>query len=555
MKLLRHYNIGWVIFIAFLVISVGRVYFHSGFPYTHDGENHLARFANYKIALKEGQFPPRLAPNLLNHFSYPVFNFNYPLANLMSVPFSLIKLNYELSFKILALTALVVAALATNLWLSTLGLSGGARKFALATLFSAPFLINTIWFRGNIGELWAIALFPLALWLTEAWLRKPQQQQLLWGLGATAAAILLAHNIAALMLTPLLIMYGLFVVGWKNKLRVIGTWLLALLSTLWFWLPALAEKNTIVLDDAKFFQDYANYFVTPAQLLTAPLEFGFVYFGSISGLNLSLGFLTWLVLGLSLIGGTLLLKKRLNHTELRAVLLTLLCLGLIYLQTQQSLWLWNLVPVLKYLQFPWRLSLPLIVLVLPLAAFWWQWAHEHRAGWLKVLLVTLLAVQFVQLFKLKAVDYFHKTVVDYDAYGQTTSTLNENLPKGFRFIEFGDWQPTPQILEGAGTISVKKWSGTERRYELVLTENSIIVEPSIVWLGFETTANTTRVSYLDSDTIQGRLAYALPPGSYSIVTAFTQNTWARRVGNGVSAVTILCSILWIGASLKRRSHD
>ncbi len=36
--------------------------FHSGFPFTHDGENHLARIANYAVALKQGQFPPRWAP-------------------------------------------------------------------------------------------------------------------------------------------------------------------------------------------------------------------------------------------------------------------------------------------------------------------------------------------------------------------------------------------------------------------------------------------------------------------------------------------------------------
>lgn len=57
--------------IAFLLLF--KPYLHTGFPYTHDGENHLARFANYKLALKEGQFPPRWAPNLMNHSGYPVF--------------------------------------------------------------------------------------------------------------------------------------------------------------------------------------------------------------------------------------------------------------------------------------------------------------------------------------------------------------------------------------------------------------------------------------------------------------------------------------------------
>ena len=93
---------------------------HAGFPYTHDGENHLARFANYKIALREGQFPPRFAPNLLNHYGYPVFNYNYPLANILSIPFSIMKINYELTFKILVIFFVMFGLLGFNYWLRKL---------------------------------------------------------------------------------------------------------------------------------------------------------------------------------------------------------------------------------------------------------------------------------------------------------------------------------------------------------------------------------------------------------------------------------------------------
>lgn len=528
-------NWSWLILGLLVLFGVAKVYFQTGFPYTHDGENHLARFANYKIALKEGQFPPRLAPNLLNHFTYPVLNFNYPLANILSLPFSFIKLNYEITFKILALSALVLAGVGSQQWLKILGFNPGAQRFALLAFFSAPFLINTLWFRGNIGELLALALFPTALWLTSAWQKKPQQSMWLWWLGVVAIGILLAHNIAALMLVPLLVLYGLLVPGWKAKFQLALTWILAGLSTLWFWLPALAEKNTIVLDDAKFFQDYLHYFVTPNQLLMGPLTFGFVYPGSISGLNLSLGILLFLVLTLSVIWGI----RRYQEIFTPAGLLVLICLAFIYLQTQSSTWVWQLIPVLKYLQFPWRLTLPLIVLALPLLAFWWQWASQHKTRWLQVLLGTALLVQVVPTFKLKAADYFHKTIVDYDAYGQTTSTQNENLPKGYRFIEFGDWQPTPTILSGEGSIIVQAWSGTKRFYTLHLTKDSTIVEPSIVWLGYETFANGQRVSYYDNDEIQGRLAYQLPAGDYRVSTTFTQHTWARQWGNGISLVVLL----------------
>ena len=103
--------------IIILTLIVIKPYFHAGFPYTHDGENHLARFANYKIAVKEGQIPPRFAPSLMNHYGYPVFNYNYPLANILSLPFSFLKINYEITFKILATTFVFIGLLGVYSWL------------------------------------------------------------------------------------------------------------------------------------------------------------------------------------------------------------------------------------------------------------------------------------------------------------------------------------------------------------------------------------------------------------------------------------------------------
>lgn len=100
-----------------IVIALGlsllltRVYLHPGIPYTHDGQNHVARFANYWSAIKEGQIPPRIAPHLFNHYGYPVFNYNYPLANILAVPLLALKLHPEVVFKLL-----MVGSFTLGLW-------------------------------------------------------------------------------------------------------------------------------------------------------------------------------------------------------------------------------------------------------------------------------------------------------------------------------------------------------------------------------------------------------------------------------------------------------
>ncbi len=146
---------------AVLVLVITRFYWtHYGVPYTHDGENHLARFANYKVALKEGQLPPRFAPNLLNHYGYPVFNYNYPLANLLSVPFSVLKIHYEVTFKVLVFFSLLLGSIGVIRWLTYYSNNKLPILAGLIAYLSGPPLISTLLFRGSIGEIMAYALWP-----------------------------------------------------------------------------------------------------------------------------------------------------------------------------------------------------------------------------------------------------------------------------------------------------------------------------------------------------------------------------------------------------------
>src|SRR3989344_3977144 len=154
---------------VFLPLAVlVRPYLRSGVPYTHDGENHLARFANYKVAVREVQIPPRFAPNLMNHYGYPVFNYNYPLLNILSLPFSILGVHYELAFKLLMLGGLGLGAWGVYRWLAVAGFSRSARFFSIGAYLLAPFTVNLVFVRGNVGEVWALALFPWLLWFSKA---------------------------------------------------------------------------------------------------------------------------------------------------------------------------------------------------------------------------------------------------------------------------------------------------------------------------------------------------------------------------------------------------
>ncbi|MFH2118138.1 MAG: hypothetical protein ABII10_00150, partial [Candidatus Paceibacterota bacterium] len=134
---------------------------------------------------------------------------------------------------------------------------------------------------------------------------------------------------------------------------------------------------------------------------------------------------------------------------------------------------------------------------------------------------------------------FHKTTLEYDLFPQSTSSLNENLPKAFKYLDIGDWAPEPQILSGQAEFNVAHWTGSSRHYQLIVTEETTIAEPTINFAGWQTTANERLVDYINDDQIQGRIAYHLSPGEYQISTRFTQKTWPRLVGNTVSGLALL----------------
>lgn len=538
--------------------------FNSKFPYTHDGMNHLARFANYKIALKEGQLPPRFAPNLYNHYGYPVFNYNYPLANILSLPFSAVGFNYELTFKILVFFAILTMIAGTRWWLKSLKLSNSL-SFSLVVFFLNPFLINILFFRGNIGELWAICLLP-ALFGTIEYLAKhllakkeifpaaknsyittaknaPKNKKIILLLIPTWTAFLLSHNISVLFGLGFVFLYALFKFGknylaWKN----LATIFLASLSfSLWFWLPALLEKSAIVLDNVSLNQKLADHFPTIEQLFLAPLSFGFSYLGQIDSLSFALGIsqiFIFLIIVLAsiktIVARKALIKNKKNNPILYLALITII------FQLSFTKFIWQIIPLASYIQFPWRLSLFLAVFILPLSA-------KFFAQFKKILplIYFLLLLQLFNLAKLKPVDYFHQHNIDYDAFSQSTSTLNENRTKNFTYMNFADWQPTTKILEGEGEIKIKYWQGSRREYFLKLNTDSIIVEPTMNFLGWQTWTNQKKVKFYNDEKIAGRLAYRLPAGEYHVISKFTQQTPARIIGNGLFVVTSIIYLFFV----------
>ena len=540
MKILKQFKVKklWCWF-GFLLLILVWPYLQTGVPYTHDGENHLARFANYKIAVREGQLPPRLAPNLMNHYGYPAFNYNYPLANILSLPFSIIGIHYELTFKVLMVTGLSLAVAGLISWLRLLNFSRQSSWLAASSLLTAPFVANLIYVRGNVGEVWALGLFPWLLWLTKRFELKKSTP---WLTSVTIIlGFLLSHNISVLFGSVLWFFYC-----WCSFKRNNTLWfawlkpvLLAGLLSLWFWLPAVAEKKLVILDKSNLNVGAIEHLVQPLQLFNSPLQFGFSLSTAVDTLSLSVGLLP---LASLIIFSLWLLKFGFRRKKSTKQLFFLTCFSwlLLFLQTPLGTSFWKTIPLVGFIQFPWRLTLFWLIFTAPLIVASWQLGKGFR--WF---LSLLFVSQLLAVWRLQPIDIFHKSILEYDLFPQSTSALNENLPKTFTYILFGDWSPEPRVLSGQAEFDVEHWTGSNHHYHLVITEEALIVEPTMNFAGWQTTANDQLVDYLNNDIIQGRIAYQLSPGDYQIITRFTQQTWPRLVGNTISGLSLIVWALLI----------
>lgn len=539
----------WIALIIGLTVFITRVYFQAGVPLTHDGENHLARFANYYVAVKELQLPPRFAPNLFNHFGYPVFNFNYPLANILSLPGSVLDFHYQLSFKLIMIFFVLLGLSGTLALASKLKLSRAASVTVLLVYGLSPYLWSTIWYRGNIGEVAALGMLPWVLAIIEHFKAQKPSYWLWLATTVFATMFLLSHNVLVVFSIPVIGLYSLLRLG--NSPKKWGLWVISWIVgfglSAWFWIPAWLEKSYTVLDEVGLSLEFLEHFPTLTQLLFSPVEFGYSQPGKIDSLSFSIG----LAQALAFVVAGIVIFKNVTKKHNRWISIWwLVGATLLLSQLECTKPLWQSIEFTRFIQFPWRLTAIWVVASLPIIGLSWSKIPKS----IKTLIWALLLVQAVGFANIKPLAMINKPPIEYELFAQSSSTIHENRTPYFEVSEVGNWEPKPFLSTTSAQVTVEKWTGSSRTYRLKLPETTTVTEQTMWFPGWETQViqnkTITQVSYLDQAESKGLLSYRLEPGEYQVTTNFTQNTFARMLGNGLtvlagSAILIgSCYQLW-----------
>jgi hypothetical protein len=339
----------------------------NGLPTAIDGQLHFYRLLELHWAVQNGQFYPRWLPDMVFGFGAPVFNFYPPLTYWVAEIFVLLGASPVLALKIsysLAVLLLVGSAYALGkaIWQA----ESAGWVLALAYGF-APYVYFNLLQRGAYPELWGMAVLPLLLNRIWAYLHAPsgRRNTRLLEVALSASALVYAHSLSALMALPLAGVLSLVWArgNWQRWVGLAVAGLLTLgLSAAW-WLPFLRESQFVQLHRATqlTFVVFSNNWNTLASLFHPPLQFDPSQMGQEIPVSLNWGVV--MLAGLAVWRG----KPR------RQVAVWAGLVGVyLWLQLPISQVIWQTLPGLRYLQFPWRLTGPLSLLLALLASAGWH---------------------------------------------------------------------------------------------------------------------------------------------------------------------------------------
>ncbi|HOG46039.1 MAG TPA: 6-pyruvoyl-tetrahydropterin synthase-related protein [Anaerolineae bacterium] len=329
---------------------------------------HFHRLVALDANIGRGLFYARWMPDLVFGYGYPLFHFYAPLSTYLGEAIHLVGFDFAPALRLLSGAALVGVALGAYLWARQLLGSARAALVAGVAAVCAPFVLCTPLSRGSISDAVALALLPCAFWSLDRVRSRPTPLRLA-GAGLTLAALFLSHNVTAMLTCPVLILYACAAGlearqarAWFYPLAAIA---LGLVLSAFFWLPALADKGWTRLDlfTAEAEYDYRASFVSLAGLLRFPEPADAGLMNPPGPYHIS----PFVVLA-GLVGLAGLWRAR-AEGRLRLTALWLAGMAFLYLSLAPSAWLWARLPLLRVIQFPFRLLGPAgIILALPAAA-------------------------------------------------------------------------------------------------------------------------------------------------------------------------------------------
>ena len=364
-------------------------------PATHDGLHHLFRLFQLDETLRGWHLYPRLFPDMGFGYGYPVLNYYSPLSYYVAWVATAFGSGYIGGIRVAHTVGLLLGGLTMYAWVCQ-SLPRPAALLAAVAYSAFPYRVADVYVRGALAESLAFVFPPLILWLGTLLVRRRQAR---WAtaLALTAAGFILTHNLTAFMFAPVIAGFLLLEAGCPSAtarrayLGLAVAALLGLALSAFFWLPALRETQYVLAGQVGEQADVASQ-LQPLREWFSPFVLHRYFPEQGVGAQHPFG-LVQAALALTGLAAIVLRRRSLPLSARRLLWFAFaVTLATTLLLLPLSSAAWESLPLLPYLQFPWRLQAVLTLSTAVLAAANVLWLTAERPRELLVALASSAVV-------------------------------------------------------------------------------------------------------------------------------------------------------------------
>lgn len=528
------------IIIFFVVLIYTKPFFRPGFFATHDGEWAIVRLAEMQREVKDLQFPPRWADYLNHGFGYPLFNFTYPFPFYAGTVLRLFHVSLIASIKIIFVASAFSSAL--FMFLLARELAGEYAGFLAAIFYTvAPFRLVDLYIRGSIGESISLALFPALFYFSIKFILKPSLFRMVV-CSFTLAVLILSHNIMALIFFPFwLVFLYVILISYFEDLKLY-TWryflpmiLLGLGLASYFFIPALLEKQYVLLSQVKL-ADLSSNFINIRDYLLSAWSYG-------TKPSYQLGW-AHILAGVTGIIGVVLTKDiyRKKYMPLVIFILTSVFL-LMFFAHPFAAEFWN-VPPLSWFDFPWRFLTPLAFFLALSSIF----LSIHKSTKIVGAILAIITVLFSLNFATPQ-NYINYSESYYATNDATTTSMDELMPLWVTIKPTNRYGQKVEVEKGRAQLYNLVSQSDSIKFKALVSFPSTIKVNTIYYPGWKYWANDKeiKVNYQNPD---GLIRLDVESGDLNITGKLT-NTPVRFWSNIISLLSFFVILLFLVISLAK----
>lgn len=530
----------------------------------HDIYHHLIFSHHFSSQFLQGELYPRWLIDMNGGFGSPTFFFYPPVPYYLTALFSWIP-EYSLPgctpLGLSISTALILSGLTTYYWCRELTRSASALGLAILYMVLPYHFLIDLYIRFSFAEFCSFAWMPLTLYCS----RRINQGDLgaIPALALSLALLIGTHLPTFLIFLPILIGYSLLAATSRSRLVTCGQVGLGValgigLAAI-YWLPAITTQEYVSMPSMYVgFMHYSNGFLTswptPERGWTFRRYLMVVTVGSCL-----LGILAWLW------------SRRYLAPEIRNesdywLAVAVLSLGMTLPWSKP---IWDLLPMLQKVQFPWRFNAVLTVAAITLFAFAATTLRALALGgrsyliriWamlLAALLMTQLLVGIEPLF------FDRLAASDIQKALQTSRSPLEYRPRWVPLEQFSKESiarlsaSTPQVQSEQSALQWQmiSWAPRQIRLQVSTPKASSLTLHQYYFPGWIAHRAGTRESLPLQPSSDGLIQIQVPAGEYQLTVTLAPLP-EELAGQWISGLALLAIVLRLATCnrhVQRRIH-